>query len=484
MFKLSYWKIFAGLALFFIVLTLPPSANLSPEGQKMAGIAVLMSFFWVTEAIPISATALLPLALFPLLGVMNSKDASAPYANHLIYLFMGGFLIAVAMQRWNLHRRIAMRTVMLVGFSPAKLVLGFMIATAFLSLWMSNTACAMIMTPIGIAVAEHIHSGDASAKKTGFGTALMLGIAYSASIGGIGTLIGTPPNIVLANVAEEMCDVKVGFVDWMKVGVPFVIIMIPLTWFYLTRIAFKLPKRAGTVGKEVIEEELRALGKMSFEEKTVAIVFAVTVFLWIFTEPKEFGAFTIPGVQTFFPKITDATIAMFSGILLFFLPAKSGEKRRILTWKEAKEIPWGVLILFGGGLALAEGFKTTGLADWIGSCVGLLSFAPHFVLTTITISIVIFLTEVTSNTATTAMILPVLAGVARGVGMSPLMLMIPATISASCAFMLPAGTPPNAIIFSSGYVTIPQMAKVGLVMNLMGIVLITMLAYLVVGKVF
>ena len=480
--KSSIWKIFVGIALFVITLILPGVKELSPEGQKMAAVAVLMAFWWVTEAIPISVTALLPLVLFPALGIADARTVSAPYANHLIFLFLGGFLIAMAIQRWNLHRRIALRTVWLVGFSQGKLLLGFMIATAFLSMWISNTATTMIMVPIGIAVVNQLAEQPHSEKGSGqtFGTALMLGTAYSASIGGIGTLIGTPPNIVLANVLENMYGLKIDFGMWLMIGLPLVVVFLPLTWLYLSKIAFRLERGAVKGGREIIRRELSDLGPMTVEEKRVLAVFSLTVFLWIFSAPKEIGSLTIPGVQTIFPGATDSTIAMFGALLLFLIPAQKG-RGRLLTWKQARDIPWGILILFGGGLALAEGFKITGLAGWIGSRVEFFAGAPHLILVLAVITLIIFLTELTSNTATTAMILPILAGVAAGIGENPLMMMVPAAIAASCAFMLPVATPPNAIVFGSGYVTIPVMAKKGLAMNLLGIALISALTYLVVA---
>jgi len=474
---MSRWKIFTGLAIFLIIALLPPAAGLSPAGQDMAAVAVLMAFWWVTEAIPISATALLPLVLFPVMGICSMQEAAAPFANHLIFLFLGGFIIAAAIQRWNLHKRIALKTVWMVGFSETRLLLGFMLATAFLSMWISNTATTMIMVPIAMAVVEKI-KGKAfnGSAPSNFGMAMMLGTAYAASIGGIGTLIGTPPNIVLANVVEKLYGIKITFGSWLKIGLPLIVIYLPLTWLYLGKIAFKLASQKTAGGKAIIRQELLELGPMTVEEKRVTFVFGLTVLLWLLAEAKEFGAFTLPGVRTFLPDITDGTIAMFGAILLFLIPAsKKYKNQRLLDWKHTQDVPWGILLLFGGGLALAEGFKTTGLAEWIGKKVELFAGAPDLVIIIVVITTVIFLTELTSNTATTAMILPILAGVAQGMGINPLFLMVPAAIAASCAFMLPVATPPNAIIFGTGQITIPQMAKKGFVMNLIGIVLITLL---------
>ncbi len=488
----SLWKILAGLALFLLIILLPPAEGLSSAGQGMAAIAALMAFWWVTEAIPIAATALLPLLLFPVMDMTSAQKAAAPYANHLIYLFMGGFIIALAIEKWNLHKRIALRTVWLIGFSESRLLLGFMAATAFISMWISNTAAAMIMIPIGMAVVDRINSGSPkggikveSVVISNFGQALMLGIAYAASIGGIGTLIGTPPNLILANTLEKIYGIKISFGDWMKVGLPLLLVYLPLSWFYLSRIAFKLERKSTSGGKEIIRTELTKLGKMSYEEKVVALVFSVTVFFWIFSTPKDIGGVVIPGVQTFIPQAEDSTIAMFGALLLFLIPAgKQSRHNKLLKWSDLKELPWGILVLFGGGLSLAEGFQSTGLAEWIGKQVELLAAAPQWVTVMGVIALVVFSGELTSNTAATAMMLPVLAGVADGIGINPLLLMIPATIAASCGFMLPAGTPPNALVFGTGQLTIPVMAKKGLVMDLLGIVLITLLTVIIIEKIY
>jgi len=484
MFK-SLWKILAGMGIFAFIIALPAGAGLSRAGQDMAACAALMALWWMTEAIPISATALLPLVLFPVMGITSAQQAASPYANHLIYLFMGGFILALAIEKWNLHKRIALRTVWIIGFSESRLLLGFMIATGFISMWISNTAAAMIMIPIGMAVVARLIDNKPAEPKgvTNFGTALMLGIAYSASIGGIGTLIGTPPNLVLANTLEKMYGIKISFGDWLKAGLPMLTIFLPISWFYLSRIAFKLERKDTSGGREIIRMELAKLGRMSYEEKVISLIFISIVFLWIFSSPKDLGGIVIPGVQSFIPFAEDSTIAIFGALLLFVIPAgkRSGQKM-LIKWKDLKELPWGILILFGGGLSLAEGFRTTGLAEWIGTQVQLLAAAPQWVTVAGVITLVVFSGELTSNTAATAMILPVLAGVADGIGINPLLLMIPATVAASCGFMLPAGTPPNALVFGTGQITIPIMAKKGLVMDLIGIVLITILTYTVIVR--
>lgn len=470
-----------GPLLFVIVLITPGLGGMSPPAQRMAAVTLLMAIWWITEAIPIPATALLPLVLFPVLGIADAKIAAAPYANHLIFLFLGGFFIALGVQKCQLHRRIALRTISILGFSPSRLVLGFMVATAFLSLWISNTATAVIMLPIGMAVIKHFENAGSFEGRarllTNFGSALMFGIAYAASIGGIGTLIGTPPNIILAGTLEKLYGHHVSFTDWITVGLPLVILFLPLTWLYLTRIACPIAGQGGLSGKTVIRDELIQIGKMSTQERRVAIVFFLTALAWIMADAKDFGSFTLPGLRTFFPEISDSTIAMAGAVALFIVPARGIRGSRLLDWTSAKDIPWGILLLFGGGLALAEGFSQTGLDDWVGGRLALFQNYPHLLIVLVVVTLVIFLTEVTSNTATTAMILPICGALAVTMGQDPLLLMVPATIAASCAFMLPVGTPPNALIFASGQVTIPQMARIGVWMNLMGIVIITLLTY-------
>ena len=476
-----------GPLLFVAMLMLPAPAGMEPNAQKMAAIALLMATWWMCESIPIPATSLLPLMLFPLLGIMHTKSAAAPYASHLIFLFMGGFIIALSMQRWELHRRIAMTIVKLVGFSPSRLIFGFMAATATLSAFVSNTATAVMMMPIGLAIISHvIEEGkkegldkeiDFSPEHFSFGLNLMLGIAYAASIGGMATLIGTPPNTVLAGYLNKTYGFEISYVDWLKVGVPLVAIMLPLCWLWLTRIAnpMKLKKVPG--GREMILDELKQMGRMSTGEKWTAAVFFLTALGWIFR--KQLG-FLFPDPTL----VTDAAIAMTGALLLFMIPVNMKKNVFVMDWHWAAKMPWGVLLLFGGGLAMAAGFKQTGLATWIGSQVSLLNNAPILVLVVAVTTLIIFLTELTSNTATAAMVMPILSAVAIGINQNPLLLVIPAAIAASCAFMLPVATPPNAIVFGSGYVTIPQMVRSGFGLNIIGVIFTTIITYLLVIPVF
>jgi len=479
--------LFLGPLLFAIMLLIPTPAGMEIPAQRMAAVALLMATWWMCESIPIPATSLLPIALMPLLGILPTAKATAPYANHLIFLFMGGFIIALSMQRWNLHRRIAMNIVKLVGFSPGRLIFGFMAATAVLSAFVSNTATAVMMMPIGLAIISHvIEEGkkegldkeiDFSPEKFAFGLNLMLGIAYAASIGGIATLIGTPPNTVLAGYLQKTYGYEISFAGWLKVGVPLVLVMLPLCWLWLTRVANPMKLKRVPGGRELINQELKAMGRMNTGERWTSVVFGLTALAWIFR--KQLGFLFID------PKmITDANIAMVGALALFLIPINMKKNQFVMDWNWASKMPWGVLILFGGGLAMADGFKLTKLADWIGNQVSLLEHAPILVLVFAVTALIIFLTELTSNTATAAMVMPILSAVAIGLGQNPLLLVVPAAVAASCAFMLPVATPPNAIVFGSGYVTIPQMVRSGFGLNLIGIALTVAITYLLVMPVF
>jgi len=476
-----------GPLLFILMLILPAPGGMEPAAQKMAAVACLMATWWMTEAIPIPATSLLPIALFPFMGIMGTKAAAAPYASHLIFLFMGGFIIALSMQRWNLHRRVAMNIVKVVGFSPGRLIFGFMTATAALSAFVSNTATTVMMMPIGLAIIHHVIAEgkkegldseiDFSPEKFAFGLNLMLGIAYAASIGGIATLIGTPPNTVLAGYLTKTYGYEITFASWMAVGVPLVVVLLPLCWLWLTRVANPMKLKRVPGGRDLIDKELEEMGSMSPGERWTAVVFLLTALGWIFR--KKIG-FMFPEPKM----VTDAAIAMIGALVLFAIPLNLKRNEFVMNWTWAAKMPWGVLILFGGGLSLAAGFKATGLAAWIGSQVGLLEAAPIFVLVLAVATLIIFLTELTSNTATSAMVMPILSAIAVGLGQNPLLLVVPAAIAASCAFMLPVATPPNAIVFGSGYVSIPQMVKSGFGLNILGIIITVILTFLVVVPLF
>ena len=422
-----------------------------------------MVTWWVTEAIPIPATALLPILLFPLLGVTDIGGATRPYANPLIYLFMGGFVIALAMERSGLHRRIALNIIGAVGTRPTSLVLGFMLAAAVLSMWVSNTATAMMMLPIALSLLSL--SGE-SERPANLAPALLLGLAYACNIGGIGTLIGTPPNALLAGYMLDSHGIGIGFVQWMLLGVPLVMVSIPLVYLVLTGFVYPL-RGASMTGAETLLRDARA-------ERRVALVFAMTALLWVCR----------PLLEPWLPGLSDTGIAILGALLILAVPLDWKRMGFVLEWEDTRRLPWGVLVLFGGGLSLASGIADSGLAEWMGRGFVTLDGAPLLLVTGLVVLAIVFLTEVTSNTATTAAFLPILGAAAVGLGFAPVALAAPAAIAASCAFMLPVATPPNAIVYGSGRVSVPQMAKAGLVLNLAMVIVVTVGVYAVMGWVF
>jgi sodium-dependent dicarboxylate transporter 2/3/5 len=458
----------AGPAVLVAFLWLPVPQGLAQPAWYMLGVTAWMAIWWISEAVPIPATALLPIVLFPLLGILPAAEATQAYANHLIYLFMGGFMIAVAMERWQLHRRLALHIIRAVGTSPARLVLGFMLATALLSMWISNTATAMLMVTIGLAVLRQLLPDDGHMTSP-LGTALMLGIAYAASIGGVATLIGTPPNAVLAAVLDRNYGIDLQFGTWMRFALPLSLLMLVLAWLYLTRLAFPLRDVKCRESAQQIHDEIQRLGRPSAAEKRVATVFGAVALLWIFRGLIDWQPFVA---------VKDSTIAIAGALLLFVLPAGDDRGSRLLDWQTAVRIPWDIIILFGGGLSLAAGFSETGLTTWLAEQLRILQGAPLPLLILGTGVLVIFLTEVTSNTATASLMLPVVGALAQGLGVSPLLLMVTATLCASFAFMLPVATPPNAIVFGSRCVHMAQMARAGLWLNLLGVLLISLFVYL------
>ena len=456
----------AGLLVGAGILVVPPPDGLPPEAWRALAVAMLMAIWWTTDAIPISATALLPLALFPLLGIMPIRDAAAPYANPLVYLFLGGFLVAAAMQRWDLHRRIALNIAVRTGAGPSRLVAGFMLATAFLSMWISNTATAMMMLPIALSVIAVVTGEQETAgapARTAFGTSLLLGIAYAASIGGMGTLVGTPPNAFLSGFFQETYDIEIGFAQWMLLAMPVVVILLPVCWFVLTQIVFRSgPSAAPGMGHDVLRKARDELGTTSSAEWRIGLVFASVALLWMARPLLS----DIPGLSG----LSDPGIAIAAGILLFIIPAGPvAPTRNLLIWDDTRKVPWGVLILFGGGLSLASAISKTGLAAWLGAQLGDASILHPVLFVLLIAGVVILLTEITSNLATTAAFLPVIAAVADGAGIAPLTLAAPAAMAASCAFMLPVATPPNAIMFGSERLVIRDMMRAGIYMNLLAL---------------
>ena len=445
-------------------------------GRVTLGIMIWMAVWWLTEAVEISVTALLPIALFPILGAATIKATTAPYANEYIFLFMGGFLIALSMQRWGLDRRIALITLKLVGTKPVNMVGGFMLATAVLSAFVSNTATTAMMLPIALSVIDLIRRNTTTTADRNFALCLMLGVAYAASIGGIATIIGTPPNTILIGFIKENYGETISFAQWLVIGVPLAVVFVPMTWLLLTRVLYPIRIKRIEGGRELIAREHAQLGPMKPGEWVTLIVFLLAAIAWIFR--------TI--IERLIPGVSDPGIAMIAAMLLFVIPVDLKKRQFTMNWSTATKLPWGILILFGGGLSLAAAVKVNGVAQFIGNTVPTLeSLASTQGLRTLLLILlvtagVIFLTELTSNTATTTTLLPILAAVAVGLGLHPYLLIVPAAIAASCAFMMPVATPPNAIVFGSGYITIPQMCKAGLWLNLIGIALVTLLAYAII----
>ena len=467
----AFHGLLLGPVLFFITLLLPLPEGMTAEGLSVAAVAVLMATWWITGAIPIPATALLPILLFPVLGVLGAGEVTRAYGHHLIYLFLGGFLIAVTMEKWHLHHRIALHTIRMVGVTPNRIVLGFMLATAFLSMWISNTASTMMMVTIATAVLHEVaNEVEHEPGKLQFGTVLMLGIGYAATIGGIATLIGTPPNAIFAGVVEKTYGYSISFVEWMSFGLPLSVVMLAITWFYLTRFVFRSEVDHLPGGQALIQRQIKQLGPMSREEKYVTAVFCTVALLWILR-----GLFKPVGLEM----VKDSTIAIAGALVLFMIPVNLSRREFLLDWKTAVTIPWDIIILFGGGFALAQGFSESGLTLWLAGQLSVLQGVDVLLIIAVVVLLVIFLTEVTSNTATASLLLPVMGALAVAIDVHPMGLMVAAVIAASFAFMLPVATPPNAIVFSSRYVTIPQMVRAGIWLNLTGVLLITGFVYFV-----
>ena len=468
--KVKNFGLILGPALFLIILLWFHPEELSKEANAILASTIWIAVWWITEAVPIAITSLLPVVLFPLTGGMELAETTASFGHRYIFLYIGGFILAIAIERWNLHKRIALNIIQLIGTNVKNVILGFMVATAFLSMWISNTASSVMMLPIGMSIISQLMDNPKTVENENqnFGKALMLAIAYSASIGGMATLIGTPPNLVLATIVQETYGIEITFSKWFMFGLPISLILLAICWKYLTEIAFTFKQKKFPGGRNEINKQLKSLGKLSYEEKMVLLIFVGTAFAWI---TRSFF------LQKLIPNLDDTIIAVIAGILLFILPASKSKNRKLINWEEAVKLPWGILLLMGGGLALAQGFKTSGLAEWIGGQLTLLEGASIFILLLFLIALVNFLTEITSNLATTAMILPILAPLSLVLDVNPLILMVGATVAASCAFMLPVATPPNAVVFGSGYLRIPDMAKTGVWMNLFSIIFLTIMVY-------
>ena len=459
-----------------ILFALPTPAGLSPAGWRLAAVAVLMAVWWATEALPIPVTAFIPIIAFPVLGITSIDDAAAPYMDPVILLLLGGFIIARSLEHWNLHRRIALNILARVGSSPGRIIFGFMLATAVISMWVSNTATTAMMLPIGLSVIAVI--GVDSKVQHNFAIALLLAIAYAASIGGLATLVGTPTNALLAGFMRENYHIEIAFNRWMLIGLPVVAVMLPTAWAVLTKLAFRLPTRSFEGAEAAIGEHLAALGPITRPEKRTAILFAVVAVTWCLRP--QIAAWT--GIKG----LSDSGIAIAAAFALFLIPSgdTTGRGRCLLDWPSAAKLNWGVILLFGGGLSLANAVKVAGLATWVGQGLAVLTTWPPILLAGAICTLIIFLTELTSNAATTAAILPVIGAIATQGHLDPLVIAVPGVLAATCAFMLPVATPPNAMVFGAGYIRVPDMVKAGFRLNIAGIFVITLLSYILVPLIF
>ena len=464
-----------GPVLFILMLATDQSQDvMSPIAWRTAGIALWMAVWWATEAIPVAATAFLPIIVFEPAGIRSLVDAASPYASPIIYLFLGGFMMAIAVERWNLHRRISLAILDRTGTDGRRLVGGFMFICALLSMWMTNTSTTMMLLPIVLSVigvmSENL-AGVSDLSRKNFQIAMLLGLAYAASIGGLATLIGTPPNALLVGYLADTYGLEISFARWMTVGIPVTLLMLPIAWFVLTRVLFPFDIPASDAVRDHLHTLRQEIGPMTTPERRVAILFGTVIFCWMLRRPLT----ELLGLSG----VSDAGIVMTAALLLFLLPSGDASQRQLMTWENAVRIPWGVLILFGGGLSLAAAVSDSGLALWLGESLAPLNAWGTAVLVVAAVALVIFLTELTSNLATTATLLPVMGAIALQVGVPPILLTVPITIAASCAFMLPVATPPNAIVFSTGAITIPQMAKAGIALNLIGIVIVAVISLFV-----
>ena len=479
--RIRIFGFWLGAGVFLITLLFVDLNPEKPALTNMLAVALLMAIWWVFEVVPLAVTALLPVVLYPLLGIMNGKAVSATYVNHIIFLFLGGFMIALAMQRWNLHKRIALRILMITGTKPVNILLGFMLATAFLSMWISNTATTMMMLPILLSVGDKLQENIGAKKSDRFLIGLLLGVAYSASIGGVATLVGTPPNPMFTKILQIMFpqSPEIGFANWFIFALPVSIILFVVTWGLLY-LMYSRHLKGINISRSTFNEQYKALGKPSFEERIVLVDFILLALAWLTRSPLHIGQVTLPGWSQLFTHpeyFNDGTVAMLFALPLYIFPTRDKNSRYLMNWEYSKQLPWNIVLLFGGGFALAQGFKDSGLSLWLGDqLMGLAGIHPIFLIISIALFMT-FITELTSNTATTQIILPVIASLSVSIHVNPLLLMLPATLSASMAFMLPVATPPNAIIFGSNKISVMQMAKTGLLLNIVGAIVITLMTY-------
>lgn len=480
------WGFWVGLVIFIIFLFIPTSTDFDPPKRNMLAIAILMGIWWMTEALPLGITALLPLVLYPILGIMLTSQVSPNYMHHLVFLFMGGFVIAISLQEWNLHRRFALYAISILGTNPRKIILAFMIVAAILSMWISNTATAVMMLPIGLAVINQVerNQSQSGVKSDYFAMILMLGIAYSSSIGGMATIIGTPPNIIFTGIFGKFFpgEPEISFIQWMIYVLPLAIVLFFLIWIYLVYFILKSKHLPSIKSGDYFKDEIKKLGPLNRSQKWVLALFCLTALLWIFRADFTFGKFTFHGWPHLFGlenRIQDSTIAIGMAMLFFLIPNHDRSQRRtILGLKNLLEIPWDILLLFGGGFALAQGIKSTGLAEFLGHQLHFLGNLPPLLLIFVVTISVIFFTEFTSNTAVATTILPIIAAISIDIKLLPLIIMLPATIAASCAFMLPVATPPNAIVFGSRFIPIQKMVRIGFTLNIVSSIVVSLYFYM------
>jgi len=504
--------LFLGLSVFLLLMLLGAPISLEKLMQESGGspfiawsvfcVLCLMAIWWVTEAVPIAVTSLIPIVAFPLIGIQSVKATSADYMHPIVVLLMGGFIVAKAIERWDLHKRIALNVTTFVGAKPSMLIGGFMAAGAMMSMWISNSATTIMLTPIAISVAASIYGSGEDGLS--FKYALLLGIAFACSIGGLGTPVGTPTNLIIIGYLNETTDLDITFSQWMQIGVPTVLILVPIAWFVVSKVAFKIPEIDGSSGREILLERKRLLGKMTSAEKRTVLIFAFVAFLWMFKKPLNGltfeNLFIVPGLQSWAASVwgdevlamkplgglTDTVTAIIGVLLCFLIPAGKSAKKgaRILDWETAESIPWGPLLLFGGGLSLATAIRGSGLGQWFGAELSAFAGLPTLVLVMLITAFVIFLTEVMSNVATAASIMPVLGAAALASGIDIELIAAPIALAASCAFMLPMATGPNAVVYASGSVPLPVMAKAGVTLNIISIFVITAISLVIAPMVF
>ncbi|NBJ71238.1 MULTISPECIES: DASS family sodium-coupled anion symporter [Clostridia] len=464
--KRQFLGLILGPLLFLILFFLPNLTGLDDSPRAVLAVTAWVACWWITEAIPIPATSLLPIFLLPITGGAEEKTATMAYGNPIVFMYMGGFTIALAIEKWNLHKRIAMTIISMVGTSSQRIILGVLLATALLSMWISNAATALMMLPIALALITEVKENNLLDEKSlhHFAKGLLLTVAYAASIGGLATLIGSVPNAVFAGVASSVLDQQVTFTDWFIFGFPLTIILLAALYFYITRIQFKV-NQTGNISDDFAKQQLRSLGPMSYEEKAVLFIFTITGALWISSGflPEDL-------------RLSDTSISIIGATAMFLLPSKK-ETGGLMQWKDMKGLPWGLLLLFGGGLSLAAAFEESGLTEWFGTLLSALESLPYLLILIVLAAIVLFMTEIMSNTAVSNMLLPISIGLAIGIGVDPYGIMAVVALSASCAFMLPISTPPNAAVFSSEYLTIDDMVKAGFWMNIFAILVIVIFVY-------